>query len=102
EQAEAQLRTGIARSGSQPFYRREYLNAGFKAEVAEMDGLRAMGADPAGGVSDELSDALGKVGSRAEVHRFVQRFRDGGDNLPVIRPVYEPDTERTLTESIGD
>jgi alkanesulfonate monooxygenase SsuD/methylene tetrahydromethanopterin reductase-like flavin-dependent oxidoreductase (luciferase family) len=101
EKAEAQLRTGIARSGSQPFYRREYLNAGFKAEVAEMDTLRSRGGDPSQGVSDRLSDAMGKVGSKEDVRAFIQRFRAAGANLPVIRPISEPDTERTLRESIG-
>ncbi|MBV9326437.1 MAG: LLM class flavin-dependent oxidoreductase [Chloroflexi bacterium] len=101
ETAGAQLRTGIARSGSQPFYRREYLNAGFKEEVAEMDALRARGGDPSAAVSDRLADAMGKVGSKAEVRACIQRFRDAGANLPVLRPIYEPATERTLREAIG-
>jgi alkanesulfonate monooxygenase SsuD/methylene tetrahydromethanopterin reductase-like flavin-dependent oxidoreductase (luciferase family) len=100
EQANALLRAGIARSGTQPFYRREYLNAGFKEEVADMDALRARGEDPARGVSDRLSDAMGKVGSQADVQACIERFRAAGANLPVIRPVYEPDTERTLREAI--
>jgi alkanesulfonate monooxygenase SsuD/methylene tetrahydromethanopterin reductase-like flavin-dependent oxidoreductase (luciferase family) len=99
--AEAQLRTGIARSGSQPFYRREYLNAGFKEEVAEMDALRARGGDPAQAVSDRLSDAMGKVGSKEDVRAFIQRFRKAGANLPVLRPLSDADTERTLREAIG-
>ena len=101
EAAGAQLRTGIARSGGQPFYRREYLNAGFREEVAEMDELRARGADPAAGVSDRLADAMGKVGSPAEVRACIERFRAAGANLPVIRPLSESDTERTLRESIS-
>lgn len=100
EAAETQLRTGIARSGGQPFYRREYLNAGFKEEVAEMDAIRARGGDPATAVSDRLADAIGKVGSPAEVRACIQRFRAAGANLPVIRPVFERDTERTLREAI--
>ncbi|MBV9581123.1 MAG: LLM class flavin-dependent oxidoreductase [Chloroflexi bacterium] len=99
--AEAQLRTGIARSGAQPFYRREYLNAGFNEEVAAMDALRAGGGDPSEAVSDRLADAMGKVGTPAEVRACIQRFRAAGANLPVIRPLYEADTERTLRESIG-
>jgi alkanesulfonate monooxygenase SsuD/methylene tetrahydromethanopterin reductase-like flavin-dependent oxidoreductase (luciferase family) len=99
-QADAQLRTGIARSGNQQFYRREYLNAGFKEEVAEMDALRARGEDPARGVSDRLSDAIGKVGNQAAVRACIERFRSAGANLPVIRPIWEPDTERTLREAI--
>lgn len=101
ERAEAQLRTGIARSGGQPFYRREYLNAGFTKEVAEMDALRERGGDPTQAVSDRLSDAMGKVGSQEDVHAFIQRFRSAGANLPVLRPIYERDTERTLREAIG-
>ncbi len=94
------LRTGIARSGGQPFYRREYVNAGFTAEVKNMDALRANGGDPADGVSEALADALGKVGSKGEVQAFIQRFRDAGATLPVVRPVYEPAIERTLRESL--
>jgi alkanesulfonate monooxygenase SsuD/methylene tetrahydromethanopterin reductase-like flavin-dependent oxidoreductase (luciferase family) len=101
DKAGALLRTGIARSGGQPFYRREYLNAGFREEVAEMDARRARGGDPAEAVSDRLADAMGKVGSQAEVRSCIQRFRAAGANLPVIRPIFEPDTERTLRESIG-
>jgi alkanesulfonate monooxygenase SsuD/methylene tetrahydromethanopterin reductase-like flavin-dependent oxidoreductase (luciferase family) len=99
--AEAQLRTGIARSGAQPFYRREYLNAGFQDEVAAMDALRARGGDPAEAVSDRLADAMGKVGTQADVHAFIRRFRAAGATLPVIRPLYEPATQRTLRDSIG-
>ena len=99
--ASAQLRTGIARSGGQPFYRREYLNAGFREEVAEMDAMRARGADPSNGVSDRLADAMGKVGTAAEVRACIERFRAAGANLPVIRPIYEADTERTLREAIA-
>ena len=99
--ASAQLRTGIARSGGQPFYRREYLNAGFREEVAEMDALRARGADPSDAVSDRLADAMGKVGTAAEVRACIERFRAAGANLPVIRPIYEADTERTLREAIA-
>jgi alkanesulfonate monooxygenase SsuD/methylene tetrahydromethanopterin reductase-like flavin-dependent oxidoreductase (luciferase family) len=101
EKADAVLRTGIARSGSQPFYRREYLNAGFKDEVAAMDALRAAGKDPAGAVSDRLADAMGKVGTQADVRACIQRFRAAGANLPVLRPIYAPATERTLREAIG-
>jgi hypothetical protein len=57
DKAGALLRTGIARSGGQPFYRREYLNAGFREEVAEMDASRARGGDPAEAVSDRLAVA---------------------------------------------
>jgi alkanesulfonate monooxygenase SsuD/methylene tetrahydromethanopterin reductase-like flavin-dependent oxidoreductase (luciferase family) len=99
--AEAQLRTGIARSAAQPFYRREYLNAGFQDEVAAMDALRARGGDPAEAVSDRLADAMGKVGTPADVHAFIRRFRAAGATLPVIRPLYEPATQRTLRASIG-
>jgi alkanesulfonate monooxygenase SsuD/methylene tetrahydromethanopterin reductase-like flavin-dependent oxidoreductase (luciferase family) len=101
ETAGAQLRSGIARSGNQPYYRREYLNAGFKDEVAEMDAIRARGGDPAAAVSDRLADALGKVGSQNEVRAFIQRFRAAGANLPVLRSIYEPATERTLRGAIG-
>jgi alkanesulfonate monooxygenase SsuD/methylene tetrahydromethanopterin reductase-like flavin-dependent oxidoreductase (luciferase family) len=101
DKADAQLRAGIARSGGQPFYRREYLNAGFRDEVAEMDALRAGGGNPAEAVSDRLAAAMGKVGSGAEVRACIERFRAAGANLPVIRPVYEPATERTLRESMA-
>jgi alkanesulfonate monooxygenase SsuD/methylene tetrahydromethanopterin reductase-like flavin-dependent oxidoreductase (luciferase family) len=101
QKAEAQLRTAIARSGGQPFYRREYLNAGFKEEVAEMDALRARGGDPAEAVSDRLSEAMGKVGSKEDVRACIQRFRKAGANLPVLRPLPDADTERTLREAIG-
>jgi alkanesulfonate monooxygenase SsuD/methylene tetrahydromethanopterin reductase-like flavin-dependent oxidoreductase (luciferase family) len=101
EKAGAQLRSGIARSGGQPFYRREYMNAGFTEEVAEMDAIRSRGGDPAQAVSDRLANAIGRVGSPTEVRAFIQRFRAAGANLPVIRSIYEPATERTLRESIG-
>jgi alkanesulfonate monooxygenase SsuD/methylene tetrahydromethanopterin reductase-like flavin-dependent oxidoreductase (luciferase family) len=101
DKADALLRAGIARSGAQPFYRREYLNAGFQDEVAAMDAIRARGGDAAEAVSDRLADAMGKVGSKSEVRGLIQRFRAAGANLPVIRPIYEPATERTLRDSIG-
>lgn len=101
EQATKELRAGIARSASQPFYRREFINAGYREEMDAMQRLREEGGDPAQAISQRLTDALGAAGSPAEVRACIQRFRDAGANLSVVRPFYERATERTLREAIG-
>ncbi|MBV8085611.1 MAG: hypothetical protein JO247_12440 [Chloroflexi bacterium] len=94
------MKTELARYATIPFYRREFMNAGYRTELDSFDSARGNGGELGEALPDRLSDALGLAGSADEVRAFVKRFRHAGANLPLIRPIYGPDIARTLREAI--
>ncbi len=94
------MKAELARYATIPFYRREFMNAGYRAELDSFDAVRANGGDIGEALPDRLADSLGVAGSAAEVRAFIKRFRDAGASLPLVRPIYGPDVARTLREAI--
>lgn len=92
------MRTELARYAGIPFYRREFLNAGYRAEIEAFERDRQT-KEPGDALPDRLANALGFVGSASEVRAFIQRFQEAGTNLPLVRPIYPPDVARTLREA---
>ena len=95
------MRTELARYATIPFYRREFLNAGYRTELDRFDAVRQNGGELGEALPDRLADALGLAGSAGEVRAFIQSFREAGANLPLVRPIYGPDIARTLREAIA-
>lgn len=93
------FRTELVRYSSLPFYQQEFRNAGYGEEVDAFLRDREK-SDPANAVSMRLAQALGTVGSAADVQALVRRFRDAGVTLPLVRPVHGPAIEDTLRATI--
>ena len=89
------MRSELARYAGIPFYRREFLNAGYRDEIAAFDRDRQT-KEAGEALPDRLANALGFVGKADAAKAFVQRFRDAGANLPLVRPMHPPDVARTL------
>jgi alkanesulfonate monooxygenase SsuD/methylene tetrahydromethanopterin reductase-like flavin-dependent oxidoreductase (luciferase family) len=94
------FRTELVRYSSLPFYQQEFRNAGYGEEVDAFLRDREKG-DPAAAVRPRLAEALGAVGSAADVAAMVQRFVAAGVTLPLLRPVHGPAVEATLRNTIG-
>ena len=92
------FRTELVRYSSLPFYQQEFRNAGYADEVDAFLRDRERGAEA---VPVRLAQALGAVGSVAEVHALTQRFVDAGVTLPLIRPVHPPAVEATLRGAVS-
>ena len=89
------FRTELVRYSGLPFYQQEFRNAGYGEEVDAFLRDRDKG-DPATAVATRLAQALGVVGSAAEVGALTRRFTDAGVTLPLIRPVHGAAIEATL------
>jgi len=85
----------LVRYSSLPFYQQEFRNAGYGEEVEAFLRDREQG-DPVAAVRPRLAEALGAVGSAADVAGLVGRFVEAGVTLPLIRPVHGPAIEATL------
>ena len=74
-----------------PFYRAMLTAGGFGEELAAFDRDRGGGASPGRAVPDRLARALGGIGDRAALRRYVALYLSAGVTLPAVRPIGFPD-----------
>lgn len=91
------FRSDLVRYLSQPFYQNQFRLAGYGEEVDAFLRDRERG-DPGQAVPMRFAEAVGMVGSAARVRDLVERYRDAGVTLPILRPFHAPSLERTLRE----
>ena len=74
-----------------PFYRAMLVASGFGLELAAFDRDRSAAASPGRAVPDRLAQALGGIGDRASLRRYVAAYESAGVTLPAVRPIAFPD-----------
>jgi len=87
------FREELVRYLSLPFYRTMFRASGFGDALAAFDRDRKQwgpGRD-ADAVPAELADALGAIGDARRARAEVERYREAGVTLPVVRPIGSPE-----------
>ena len=87
------FREELVRYLSLPFYRTMFRASGFGDALAAFDRDRKQwgpGRD-ADAVPAELADALGAIGDARRARTEVERYREAGVTLPVVRPIGSPE-----------
>jgi alkanesulfonate monooxygenase SsuD/methylene tetrahydromethanopterin reductase-like flavin-dependent oxidoreductase (luciferase family) len=84
-----------------PFYRTMIERTGFGADIAaydaaagDLEGMRAA-------ISDGFLGELTAVGSEADLHAGIERYRDAGAGSPCIGPIPKTDFQATLRTAAG-
>jgi alkanesulfonate monooxygenase SsuD/methylene tetrahydromethanopterin reductase-like flavin-dependent oxidoreductase (luciferase family) len=84
-----------------PFYRAMIERSGFAADIERYDAASGDFEAMKAAISDEFIEQLTAVGSEADVHAGVRRYRDAGASSPCIGPISKTDFEATLGAGIG-
>lgn len=101
EPAREALRSLIAAYARFRNYREFWRESGFAEEMDRAEAAVRSGAGAVvGAISDRMVDALGLVGSAADVRRRLEEFRDAGVDLPIVYPFAAGLGESTYRDTI--
>ncbi len=82
-------------------YRALWRECGFAEEMARAEEAVCLGTEAVvGAISDRMVEALGLVGSAAEVCRGLQAYREAGVDLPIIYPFAVGPGEQTYRATL--
>ncbi|HEV8340577.1 MAG TPA: LLM class flavin-dependent oxidoreductase [bacterium] len=101
DSARAMLRRIIATYAALPAYARMFEESGFVEEVQAIRARWQSGIDAATQcVSDRMVDSLGVIGTTAQCRAGIDRFRDGGVDLPIVYPFATEATPESYRRTI--
>jgi len=84
-----------------PFYRAMIERSGFGADIERYDAAGGDFEAMKAAISSDFIEQLTAVGSEADVHTGIRRYRDAGATSPCVGPISKTDFEATLGAGIG-